>query len=366
MSPVRRLGGRRRGTVSVLSAFLLVVMLTMAAFAIDIGNLCRVETEAQAVADAAALAGARGLPSGSSTAQTDAINCAALNKANSHAVSLTTSNVVTGTWNPTAGTFTATTTNPNAVQVRVPLTSANGNPVSMFFAKVLGISSANVNASATACAGRWDVVVVIDRSGSFEQDLSTAASGIQNVLTSLNQYSPSSYMGVVSFGGVAYTNASMQQVGTNYSALQSAINGIVDCSDGGPPCSGSDLAAGMAAGIALFSSPGYSPPAGTRQAVIFVSDGAASITSKSDPNYGLSDTQDNTLAATEASNAWTNNGISVFSVLYYHGSDTQTDVNAMQALAQGQGTFINEPTATDLPTDLQSIIVNNLSMALVK
>jgi len=154
-------------------------------------------------------------------------------------------------------------------------------------------------------------------------------------------------------------------VGTNYSALQTAINNIVDCQNGGPPCSGSDLAAGMATGISLFSASGYSPPAGTRQAIIFISDGAANVTSKS-VNYGLTDDQDNSLAASEAQNAYTSQNISVFSVLYYHGSDSQTDVNAMQALIQGQGTFINEPTATQLPTDLQSIITNNLSMHLVQ
>ena len=198
---------------------------------------------------------------------------------------------------------------------------------------------------------------------SFEADLSNAVSGIQNVLTSLNQYSPSSNLGIVTFDGQGYINASLQPVGTNYSSLQSTINSIVDCADGGPPCSGSDLAAGMATGISLFSASGYSPPAGTRKAIIFVSDGAANVTSKC-VNSSLTDAQDNSLAASEANNAYTSQNISVFSVLYYHGSDTQTDVNAMQALIQGQGVFINEPTATQLPTDLQSIITNNLSMQL--
>lgn len=358
-------GRRRRGSVTVLAALMLVFLLTMAAFAIDIGNVCRVETEAQSAADAAALAGAESLPTSGSAAQTAAINCAKLNKANGQVVTLTTSNTVLGTWDTTTGAFTATTTNPNAIQVNVPLTSANGNAVNMFFGKVLGLTSANVNASAIGCAGRWDVVVVIDRSSSFAQELSTAVSGIQNVLSSLKQYCPSSYMGVVTFNGQGYTTAAMQQVGTNYSTLQSAINGIVDCQSGGPPCSGSDLAAGMAAGIALFSSSGYSPPAGTRKAIIFVSDGAANVTSQC-LNNTLSDTQDNTLAATEAHNAYTNSSISVFSLLYYHGSDTQTDVNAMQALIQGQGTFLNEPTASALPADLKAIIVNNLTMQLVQ
>jgi hypothetical protein len=209
------------------------------------------------------------------------------------------------------------------------------------------------------------VVIVIDRSSSFSGDLSTGVSGIQDILTEMNQLTPTSWLGVVSFDGVAYTNAALQPVGTNYSILQSDIAAIQDCAVGGPPCSGSDLAEGMAAGIALFSQSNYSPTLGTRKAIIFVSDGAANVTSQC-VNSKLSDTQDNTLAATEASNAWTNSGISVFSLLYYHGSDNQTDINAMEALVQGQGTYLQEATGSQLETDLKTIFQNNLSMSLVQ
>ena len=53
-------------------------------------------------------------------------------------------------------------------------------------------------------------------------------------------------LGVVTFDGVGYIHASLQPLGTNYSALQATIAGIQDCQDGGPPCSGSDLPAGTA------------------------------------------------------------------------------------------------------------------------
>jgi hypothetical protein len=139
----------------------------------------------------------------------------------------------------------------------------------------------------------------------------------------------------------------------------------VDCQLGGPPCSGSDLADGMAAGIALFSQSNYSPPLGTRKAIIFVSDGAANVTSAC-TNSKLSDAQDNTLAATEAAAAYTNSGISVFSLLYYHGSDSQTDINAMEALVQGQGSYLQEATGSQLDADLQSIFMQNLTMSLVQ
>jgi Flp pilus assembly protein TadG len=357
----------RSGFICVLAAIMMVFLLAMVAFAVDIGYLCVVKTQTQAVADAAALAGARGLATSTAQVQANAIACAKLNTANGKVVNLVNSNIVVGTWNPTTLTFTAasgSSTN-NAVQVTVPLTASNGNPVSLFFARALGDTSANVSSTSIAGGGRWDVVIAIDRTSSFQDDLSTAVSGIQNVLTAMNTYSPQSYLGVTTFNGKSYTNAAMQQVGTNYSTLQADIAAIQDCAFGGPACSGSDLAAGMAGGIALFSSSGYSPPSGTRKAIIFVSDGAANVTSQC-VNSMLNDTQDNALAASEAAAAYSSKGISVFSLLYYHGSDNSTDINAMKALIQGQGTYIQEADPSLLAGDLQSIYTNNLGMQLLQ
>ncbi|MGO9915820.1 MAG: vWA domain-containing protein [Isosphaeraceae bacterium] len=355
----------RRGVITVLAVFLMTMTLAMVAFSVGMANLCWVDTQTQATADAAALAGARGLTVSQSQVQSLAIAAAKLNTCNGQSVVLQDSNIATGVWAPSTRTFTATTTSPNACKVTVPLTAAGSNAVKLMFGSVVGDTGANVSSTAIAGAGRWDIVLCCDRTSSFSEDLSQATAGMHAVLSDLNAYTPLSNLGVVTFNGVAYTNASLQAVGTNYSTLNTAINNIVDCSSGGPPCSGSDLAAGMAGAIALFSASGYSPPVGTRQAVIFISDGAANMGSGC-LNKSLSDTQDNTLAATEASNAWTNKGISVYSLLYFHGSDSTTDTNAMQALAQGTGNFVQEPSAAQLTTDIQSMLMNNLSMQLVQ
>ena len=100
----------------------------------------------------------------------------------------------------------------------------------------------------------------------------------------------------------------------------------------GPGCRDGD-------GHIAFQHSTYQPPLGTRKAVIFISDGAANIGSGC-VNKKLSDNADNALAATEANNAWTSQGISVYSLLYYHGSDDETDIGAMQALIQGTGQYI--------------------------
>ena len=183
---------------------------------------------------------------------------------NGKAVVLPSSNIVLGTWNTTARTFTALTgssqSQANACQVTVSLTSAGGNPVNMFFAPAIGVKTANVTASAIAGAGRWDVVVACDITSSFNDDLSQAVAGMQTILSDLNQYSPTSNLGIVTFNGQGWTNASLQPVGTNYAALKTAIGNIKDCASGGPACSGSDLARDGDGHIAFRAPPPISPP----------------------------------------------------------------------------------------------------------
>ena len=192
------------------------------------------------------------------------------------------------------------------------------------------------------------MVLCCDRTASFATDLSQALAGMQTVLSDMNQYTPTSFLGIVTFNGIGYTNSPLQAVGANFSTLQTAINAIQDCQSGGPPCSGSDLAAGMATAVSLFSAAGYNPPLGMRKAIIFISDGAANMGSQC-ANSLLSDDQDNALAATEADHACTASGISVFSLLYYHGSDSQTDIDAMEAMVQGRGSTFKSPTPPNLP-----------------
>ena len=295
--------------------------------------------------------------------QSLATACAQQNTLNGQNAALPNSNIVVGAWSTTARTFTVLTgtglSQANACQVNITSSPAT------VFARVFGVHSLTTGATATAGAGRWDVVLCCDRTASFATDLSQALAGMQTVLSDMNQYTPTSFLGIVTFNGIGYTNAPLQAVGANFSTLQTAINAIQDCQSGGPPCSGSDLAAGMATAVSLFSAAGYNPPLGTRKAIIFISDGAANMGSQC-ANSSLSDDQDNALAATEADHACTASGISVFSLLYYHGSDSQTDIDAMEAMVQGQGQYIQEPDPTQLTSDIQSMLINNLSMQLVQ
>jgi Flp pilus assembly protein TadG len=119
-----RLRREERGSVLVITAGALVAMIGMLAFVVDVGSWDQVHRQAQAAADAAALAGARDLPSSQTTATTDA-------------TSYTTKNLPGAA---SAVTFPAST------QIKVVVSKTAPS----FFGKLFGITSAEVTATAVA------------------------------------------------------------------------------------------------------------------------------------------------------------------------------------------------------------------------
>jgi hypothetical protein len=161
----------RKGTVVLLAAFTLALLLTCLAFAVDVGMLCVVRTQAQRCADAAALAGAwamvnedrvRGqIDEVHAAARQEAVKYAALQEVNGECPALDANElndpggqIVIGRLdNPADRTEALSFEDPhryNAVQVRVACTAEQDNPVPMFFARILGLRTAAVAAQATA------------------------------------------------------------------------------------------------------------------------------------------------------------------------------------------------------------------------
>ena len=243
------------------------------------------------------------------------------------------------------------------------LTAAQGNPVNMFFANVLGLNVREHH----RFRGRvpqsvWDVVIVQDTSSSYSADLSYAVHGHQALLADFNQYSPSSYLGVVQHTGWGSTWAALQPVGSNFSSLNTTIGKIADCSNnttsaynvyGGtatsiavttltPACSGSDLATGIQQAINMFNSAAYtvqlSPRGRPRPSSFPPMASRMPVDNGQHPSSKYTDAQLNTLAQTTAAAAWAQ-GISVYVVFYYHGSDSGADTALLQSLVEGQGSF---------------------------
>jgi len=164
----------RRGSVIVWVAAMLIVIMGFTALAVDVGYLYTVKADLQLAADSAALAGAEGLPKGTAAARSRAIEYAAKNDANGAPVTIGSSDIEFGVWSTVSQSFTPIGANssvaPDAVRVTTNLTESNGNSVGLHFAKALGMSQANVAASAVAFYRAREIVVVLDYSGSMNDD----------------------------------------------------------------------------------------------------------------------------------------------------------------------------------------------------
>jgi Flp pilus assembly protein TadG len=154
------------GAIAIVVAVLFAALIGCAALAVDLGYLYAERAQAQVAADAGALAAASYLPDDMAGAQTAGREYVAQNLPNATAV------VTPG--------FEG---NPNNVEVKVRLQAPT------FFARIFGIDSAGVGASAVAQykASSYrkplEVIVVQDASGSFTEEWAQA---IQADLALLN------------------------------------------------------------------------------------------------------------------------------------------------------------------------------------
>jgi len=161
----------RHGTITILAAFLSIVLVGMVAFCVDIGYVLTAKEDMQRSADSAALAacweyGAR-LAKGSSTtvaagyARTTAAQYASLNKVtgSAMAVASNTANSPTGDVvlgyisdfkNSQSAFLTDGVNGYNAVQVTLHKDSNENGKVPFFFARVFGKTGQSLHSTATA------------------------------------------------------------------------------------------------------------------------------------------------------------------------------------------------------------------------
>ena len=152
----------RRGSALTLTALALVPLLGMAALALDWGRICVAKAELQRTADAAAMAGAWELlqskaPGGSldsfvaaEATRSAAAEYAALNKSFGQRLELERGDIEVGYLAPGAELNASAGERFNAVRVRVRRDEGSNGSISMFFAGIIGIDTAETAASATA------------------------------------------------------------------------------------------------------------------------------------------------------------------------------------------------------------------------
>jgi len=159
----RRQARSRAGAIVLLAAFLIVFLLAMIAFALDLGVILAKRTQLQGAIDAAALAG-----SGMMAVDPDAAEQVArdyLEKNWKDALAGGEVEIERGTWSRDTHFFLAGGEHPNAVRVF-------GRPgkLPLFFGRVLGRRDYRTQAEAIATFRPRDIVVVLDYSGSMNDD----------------------------------------------------------------------------------------------------------------------------------------------------------------------------------------------------
>ena len=158
----------QHGVIAVTVALVMVVMLAMTALALDVGHALVARNQLQNASDAAALAGARalgviysGMSGGSLTGYTltggqvaSIMSAASVAGADNQAAGVTVTvnagDIAVGNWTSATRTFTPTTVLPKPVRVMTRRDGTANGPISTFLANVIGISSVNVTAVATA------------------------------------------------------------------------------------------------------------------------------------------------------------------------------------------------------------------------
>ncbi|MFO0912903.1 MAG: pilus assembly protein TadG-related protein [Pirellulales bacterium] len=162
---------RRRGTILILTALLLVILLGFAAFSIDTGYMLMARTQLQTAADSAALASAATMGNDPAISTAAAKRFAEMNKIGARNVQLTSTDVEYGNWNAGTQAFTPTGQGlGNAVRIVARADAAHGGPVPLFFGKVFGRKFVNLEASAVAVTNPRDICFVVDLSGSMNDD----------------------------------------------------------------------------------------------------------------------------------------------------------------------------------------------------
>lgn len=178
----------RRGVVVVQVAIGLLVILGFAALGVDVGLMYATKADLQKVADAAALAAASQLGNfaeaeAKATTVTELARQAALavlkkNEVLGHDIVLEEGDILYGhsIWNEQDSTWDfeqagAAAAGVNAVRIIARRTEGSSNgAVNLFFGGVLGLSQANIDASATAILVPRDIIIVADLSGSYNDD----------------------------------------------------------------------------------------------------------------------------------------------------------------------------------------------------
>ncbi len=172
----------RRGMMVVYTGIMLVVLLAMVAFSVDLGYMYTLQSRLERAVDSAALAGAGALVDGSAAASDKAVEFLVRNPIDSTIVANDPAELASQKaqfladhpdeleiepvlWDNATGSYVSGANQPNAVRVKMEY-----RDLPLFFGRVLGQSAFIVRAEAIATYQPRDIVLVLDLSGSMNDD----------------------------------------------------------------------------------------------------------------------------------------------------------------------------------------------------
>jgi len=153
-----RRSGSRHGLVLVYVCVIVTVLMAIVSLGVDLARVQLAKTELQAATDASARFAAAGLKNilrGESAAASNAIAAAKDNFVDGSPLVLDPNNdIKLVIWNYSNHTYKITTDpdKANGVQILAQRTQARGNPIPLVFARLLGMNSCDIHASAIATA----------------------------------------------------------------------------------------------------------------------------------------------------------------------------------------------------------------------
>src|SRR4051794_2386015 len=153
-----------RGMSFVLVGISLMAFVAATSLAVDVGMLLTARTQAQTAADSGALAGATAIAFNNynDRSTTGPAVQSAVHAAQANVIMGASADGIAKTVGPPDVTFPNSPGGlPNRVQVNVHRTSAAGNPLPTFFARLFGVPWVSISASATAEASPADAMTCV-------------------------------------------------------------------------------------------------------------------------------------------------------------------------------------------------------------
>ena len=157
----------RRGSIAVMAAGALVVLLAFGALSIDLSYVRLAQAQAQDIADAASIAALWSVRESGDTDEAERAGetLVGLNPMVGKTAQLTS--VEFGDWDSDNGTFTIDEQTPNATRVRIA--RENSGAIPLFLGQLFGRESFDVSAEAIAASRDLHVVLVMDITNSWSR-----------------------------------------------------------------------------------------------------------------------------------------------------------------------------------------------------